>query len=147
MSLPPHHGNQTLQLKIPWFPAGHVDWWVLMLFFAKCHSSRPRCLMYEVLVGHQPFWGSQEEIRQKVLAADVRYPPGLSEAAVHLMFCHWVLDSRWRRWAGSRWYIYIYIQAMVTMVGTLVFIRPKGQNGLNKFNMHQNGVKMVDHWG
>jgi len=108
MSLPPHHGNQTLQLKIPWFPAGHVDWWVLMLFFAKCHSSRPRCLMYEVLVGHQPFWGSQEEIRQKVLAADVRYPPGLSEAAVHLMFCHWVLDSRWRRWAGSRWYIYIY---------------------------------------
>lgn len=43
--------------------------------------------------------------------------------------------------------IYIYIPAMVTMVGTLVFIRPKGQNGLNKFNMHQTGVKMVDHWG
>ena len=41
-------------------------------------------------MGHQPFWGSQEEIRQKVLTADVRYPPGLSEAAVHLMFCHWV---------------------------------------------------------
>lgn len=54
------------------------------------------CLMYEVLVGHQPFWGSQEEIRQKVLTADVRYPPGLSEAAVHLMFCHFQLEPEKR---------------------------------------------------
>lgn len=59
------------------------------------------CLMYEVLVGHQPFWGSQEEIRQKVLAADVRYPPGLSEAAVHLMFCHFQLEPENR--APAAW--------------------------------------------
>jgi hypothetical protein len=84
--------------------------------------------MYEVLVGHQPFWGSQEEIRQKVLAADVRYPPGLSEAAVHLMFCHWVLDSRWRRWAGSRWYIYIY-QPWLPWLGPWFSYGPKGKMG------------------
>ncbi|CAL1138581.1 unnamed protein product [Cladocopium goreaui] len=42
-------------------------------------------LIYELLVGHAPFWGSVEEIRQKVLSVDIRYPPQLlSPEAVQL---------------------------------------------------------------
>eukprot|EP00931_Biecheleriopsis_adriatica_P094554 TRINITY_DN68193_c0_g1_i1.p1 TRINITY_DN68193_c0_g1~~TRINITY_DN68193_c0_g1_i1.p1 ORF type:complete len:453 (-),score=89.36 TRINITY_DN68193_c0_g1_i1:61-1419(-) len=46
-------------------------------------------LLYEILVGHAPFWGSQAEIQQKVLAVDVRFPPGLlCQDAMHLIHCH-----------------------------------------------------------
>jgi serine/threonine protein kinase len=45
-------------------------------------------LVYELMVGHAPFWGTQEEIRQKVLSVDLRYPPGLlTHDAVHLLHC------------------------------------------------------------
>lgn len=45
-------------------------------------------LIYEMLVGHAPFWGSSEELRQKVLAVDLRYPPDvLSSDAVHVFHC------------------------------------------------------------
>jgi len=45
-------------------------------------------LVYEMLVGHPPFWGSMDEIRMKVLAVDLRYPPGLlSNDAVSLFYC------------------------------------------------------------
>eukprot|EP00930_Biecheleria_cincta_P043801 TRINITY_DN30066_c0_g1_i2.p1 TRINITY_DN30066_c0_g1~~TRINITY_DN30066_c0_g1_i2.p1 ORF type:complete len:751 (-),score=132.46 TRINITY_DN30066_c0_g1_i2:33-2285(-) len=45
-------------------------------------------LIYELLVGHSPFWGSVEELRKKVLAVDVRYPPKLlSDEAVQLFHC------------------------------------------------------------
>jgi len=45
-------------------------------------------LIYELLVGHAPFWGSNEELRRKVLAVDFRYPPGLlSPGAVDLLHC------------------------------------------------------------
>lgn len=42
-------------------------------------------LVFELLVGHAPFWGSMEELRQKVLSVDVRYPPNLlSQEAIQL---------------------------------------------------------------
>lgn len=45
-------------------------------------------LVYEILVGHAPFWGSMEELRQKVLTVDLRYPPGLlSHEAINLFYC------------------------------------------------------------
>mmetsp|Transcript_72323 Transcript_72323/g.162327 ORF Transcript_72323/g.162327 Transcript_72323/m.162327 type:complete len:576 (-) Transcript_72323:14-1741(-) len=68
-------------------------------------------LVYELLVGHAPFWGSTEELRWKVLTVDLRYPPGLlSSEAVHLFHCllqrdpavrapaHWLLaEHPWVR--------------------------------------------------
>jgi serine/threonine protein kinase len=45
-------------------------------------------LIYELLVGHAPFWGTMEELRRKVLAVDLRYPPGvLSHEAINLFYC------------------------------------------------------------
>merc|ERR1719210_2227410 len=45
-------------------------------------------LIYEMLVGHAPFCGTQEEIRHKVLTVDLRYPPGLlTHEAIHLFHC------------------------------------------------------------
>jgi len=45
-------------------------------------------LVYELLVGHAPFWGTVEEIREKVLAVDLRYPPNLlSNEAIQLFYC------------------------------------------------------------
>jgi len=45
-------------------------------------------LVYELLVGHAPFWGTVEEIRKKVLAVDLRYPPNLlSNEAIQLFYC------------------------------------------------------------
>jgi serine/threonine protein kinase len=45
-------------------------------------------LVYEIVVGHAPFWGSMEELRAKVLAVDIRYPPGLlSNEAINLFYC------------------------------------------------------------
>lgn len=59
-------------------------------------------LIYEVLVGHPPFWGSQDEIRQKVLAVDVRFPPDLlSQSATHIIHCHLQLDPAAR--APAAW--------------------------------------------
>eukprot|EP00930_Biecheleria_cincta_P001364 TRINITY_DN102503_c0_g1_i1.p1 TRINITY_DN102503_c0_g1~~TRINITY_DN102503_c0_g1_i1.p1 ORF type:complete len:422 (-),score=48.03 TRINITY_DN102503_c0_g1_i1:59-1324(-) len=59
-------------------------------------------LIYEVLVGHPPFWGSQEAIRQKVLAVDVRFPPDLlSDNATHIIHCHLQLDPAAR--APAAW--------------------------------------------
>lgn len=44
-------------------------------------------LVYELLVGHAPFWGSVEEIRRKVLSVDLRYPPQLlSNEAIQLFY-------------------------------------------------------------
>lgn len=34
-------------------------------------------MIFEVLVGHPPFWGTDDEMRAKILAVDLRYPPGL----------------------------------------------------------------------
>jgi len=52
-------------------------------------------LVYEILVGHAPFWGSMEELRQKVLAVDLRYPPGLlSTEAINLFYCLMQRDPR-----------------------------------------------------
>lgn len=45
-------------------------------------------LVYELLVGHAPFWGSHEELMHKVLSVDLRYPPGLLSAeAINLLYC------------------------------------------------------------
>eukprot|EP00927_Polykrikos_kofoidii_P070897 TRINITY_DN67267_c0_g1_i1.p1 TRINITY_DN67267_c0_g1~~TRINITY_DN67267_c0_g1_i1.p1 ORF type:complete len:681 (+),score=133.31 TRINITY_DN67267_c0_g1_i1:52-2043(+) len=45
-------------------------------------------LVYELLVGHAPFWGNTDELREKVLSVDLRYPPGLlSNEAINLFFC------------------------------------------------------------
>merc|ERR1719240_2493963 len=45
-------------------------------------------LVYELLVGHAPFWGSMEELKAKVMAVDIRYPPGLlSNEAINLFYC------------------------------------------------------------
>lgn len=52
-------------------------------------------LVYEILVGHAPFWGSMEELRAKVLAVDIRYPPGLlSNEAINLFYCLMQYDPR-----------------------------------------------------
>jgi hypothetical protein len=54
-------------------------------------------LIYELLLGHQPFWGSMEEIRLKVLSVDLRYPPELlSQSATHLFHCLLQRDPRCR---------------------------------------------------
>jgi len=54
-------------------------------------------LVYELLVGHPPFWGSMEELRKKVLAVDVRYPPGLLSAeAINLFYCFLQREQRHR---------------------------------------------------
>lgn len=58
-------------------------------------------LIYELLVGHPPFWGNMEELRRKVLAVDLRYPPGLlSNEAVQLFFCLLQKEPRSRMSAG-----------------------------------------------
>lgn len=45
-------------------------------------------LVYELLVGHAPFWGSMEELKMKVMSVDIRYPPGLlSNEAISLFYC------------------------------------------------------------
>jgi len=45
-------------------------------------------LVYELLIGHAPFWGTMEELRRKVLSVDLRYPPGLlSNEAINLFYC------------------------------------------------------------
>lgn len=54
------------------------------------------CLFYEVLVGHPPFWGSHEEIKEKVLVGDARYPPFLSQAAMSLLHCHLQVEPQHR---------------------------------------------------
>jgi len=52
-------------------------------------------LIYELLVGHAPFWGNMEELRRKVLAVDLRYPPGvLSHEAINLFYCLLQRDPR-----------------------------------------------------
>jgi len=54
-------------------------------------------LVYELLIGHPPFWGNMEELRRKVLAVDVRYPPGLLSAqAISLFFCFLQREPRHR---------------------------------------------------
>jgi serine/threonine protein kinase len=54
-------------------------------------------LVYELLVGHQPFWGTMEELRFKVLSVDLRYPPDLlSQAAINLFYCFLQRDQRCR---------------------------------------------------
>ncbi|CAE8650119.1 unnamed protein product, partial [Polarella glacialis] len=54
-------------------------------------------LVYELLIGHGPFWGSVEELRKKVLAVDLRYPPGLlSTEAIQLFYCLLQKDPRSR---------------------------------------------------
>eukprot|EP00929_Paragymnodinium_shiwhaense_P068939 TRINITY_DN34768_c1_g7_i3.p1 TRINITY_DN34768_c1_g7~~TRINITY_DN34768_c1_g7_i3.p1 ORF type:complete len:1075 (-),score=262.39 TRINITY_DN34768_c1_g7_i3:134-3358(-) len=54
-------------------------------------------LAYELLVGHAPFWGSMEELRRKVLAVDLRYPPNLlSPEAINLFYCLLQRDPRTR---------------------------------------------------
>lgn len=66
-------------------------------------------LVYELLVGHQPFWGTMEELRVKVLSVDLRYPPGLlSQAAINLFYCLLQRDQRcripcWRLIAEHPW--------------------------------------------
>uniref|UniRef100_A0A7S4R6C9 Protein kinase domain-containing protein n=1 Tax=Alexandrium monilatum TaxID=311494 RepID=A0A7S4R6C9_9DINO len=58
-------------------------------------------LVYELLVGHAPFWGSMEELRRKVVAVDLRYPPGLlSHEAIKLFYCLLQRDPRNRVPAG-----------------------------------------------
>lgn len=58
-------------------------------------------LVYELLVGHAPFWGNMEELRRKVLSCDVRYPPGLlSHEAINLFYCLLQRDPRKRVSAG-----------------------------------------------
>eukprot|EP00929_Paragymnodinium_shiwhaense_P094268 TRINITY_DN54733_c0_g1_i1.p1 TRINITY_DN54733_c0_g1~~TRINITY_DN54733_c0_g1_i1.p1 ORF type:complete len:536 (+),score=83.93 TRINITY_DN54733_c0_g1_i1:52-1659(+) len=45
-------------------------------------------LVYEMLVGHAPFWGTPDELRHKVLTVDLRYPPNvLSNEAINLFYC------------------------------------------------------------
>lgn len=59
-------------------------------------------LVYELLIGHAPFWGSIEEMRKKVLAADVRYPKDvLSQEAVEVFFCLLHREPR-QRWPAGR---------------------------------------------
>jgi len=59
-------------------------------------------LIYELLIGHAPFWGSNEELRRKVLAVDFRYPPGLlSSGAVDLLHCLMVREPHRRIPAGK----------------------------------------------
>jgi len=54
-------------------------------------------LVYELLVGHPPFWGNSEELRQKILAVDLRYPPDLlSDEAISLFHCCLQRDPRHR---------------------------------------------------
>jgi hypothetical protein len=53
--------------------------------------------VYEMLVGHEPFWGSTEELRVKVLSVDLRYPPGLlSQESINLFYCLLQRDPRHR---------------------------------------------------
>eukprot|EP00403_Amphidinium_massartii_P029501 CAMPEP_0178404472 /NCGR_PEP_ID=MMETSP0689_2-20121128/17903_1 /TAXON_ID=160604 /ORGANISM="Amphidinium massartii, Strain CS-259" /LENGTH=458 /DNA_ID=CAMNT_0020025461 /DNA_START=18 /DNA_END=1394 /DNA_ORIENTATION=+ len=55
------------------------------------------CLVYELLIGHPPFWGTMEEIKMRVLAVDVRYPQGiLTNEAINLFFCLLQRDQRTR---------------------------------------------------
>jgi len=59
-------------------------------------------LVYELLVGHAPFWGNMEELRAKVLAVDIRYPPGLlSNEAINLFYCLMQYEP-WKRLSASR---------------------------------------------
>eukprot|EP00439_Symbiodinium_sp_Y106_P035187 s2930_g4.t1 len=53
---------------------------------AKLHLWALGTLVYELLVGHPPFWGSTEDIRQKVLAVDLRYPPNLLSQEAIVVF-------------------------------------------------------------
>lgn len=54
-------------------------------------------LIYELLVGHQPFWGEMEELRHKILSVDLRYPPDLlSQPAIHMFYCLLQRDPRCR---------------------------------------------------
>lgn len=68
---------------------GTPHYWPPEIFEGECQDTAVDLwalgtLVYELLVGHPPFWGSTEEIRQKVLSVDLRYPPNLlsSEAIV-----------------------------------------------------------------
>mmetsp|Transcript_41381 Transcript_41381/g.74922 ORF Transcript_41381/g.74922 Transcript_41381/m.74922 type:complete len:403 (+) Transcript_41381:61-1269(+) len=55
------------------------------------------CLVYEMLVGHPPFWGTMDEIKARVLSVDLRYPPGvLSNEAVNVFYCFLQRDQRAR---------------------------------------------------
>mmetsp|Transcript_25731 Transcript_25731/g.60047 ORF Transcript_25731/g.60047 Transcript_25731/m.60047 type:complete len:550 (+) Transcript_25731:2-1651(+) len=59
-------------------------------------------LLYELLVGHAPFWGNNDELRRKVLAVDVRYPPGLlSTEAVDILHCLMQKEPKRRVPAGK----------------------------------------------
>lgn len=59
-------------------------------------------LVYEVLVGHAPFWGSSEELRRKVLSVDLRYPRDkLSNEAIHLFHCLLQRQPK-ERWPAKR---------------------------------------------
>jgi len=54
-------------------------------------------MCYELVVGHAPFWGDMEELRRKVLAVDLRYPPNvLSKPAINLCHCLMQRDPRSR---------------------------------------------------
>ncbi|CAE7563387.1 AUR3 [Symbiodinium natans] len=61
---------------------GTPHYWPPEIFNNECQDTAVDLwalgtLVYELLVGHQPFWGSKEEIKKKVLAVDLRYPPNL----------------------------------------------------------------------
>mmetsp|Transcript_27896 Transcript_27896/g.64838 ORF Transcript_27896/g.64838 Transcript_27896/m.64838 type:complete len:681 (+) Transcript_27896:50-2092(+) len=61
---------------------GTPSYWPPEIFEGECQDSAVDLwalgtMIYELLVGHSPFWGTTEEIRQKVLAVDLRYPPNL----------------------------------------------------------------------
>eukprot|EP00928_Gymnodinium_smaydae_P026316 TRINITY_DN20709_c1_g5_i1.p1 TRINITY_DN20709_c1_g5~~TRINITY_DN20709_c1_g5_i1.p1 ORF type:complete len:566 (-),score=79.11 TRINITY_DN20709_c1_g5_i1:20-1645(-) len=59
-------------------------------------------LVYELLVGHPPFWGNSEELRAKVLSVDLRFPPGLlSREAINVMYCLLQRDP-WSRVPAGR---------------------------------------------